>query len=458
MKQLNRRTLLRGACGVALGLPFLDAMLPISRQAREQTPGAPRRIIFEFKPNGDQIDRRFISTGETNFELDEFLAPLEPYRNELLFLNKLDKRFYKLPEGQSADAHEQGGSSLAPWPSGAGSFPIGGTDQTIGYVLGPSADFVIGERVLATVPTVPQRHLVYRVGSRENNIWNLHSHGGPVGTQNPIAPETNPYDAYARIFSFTDGDDAAAQAVQRRLAMRQSALDLVIEEADTLKLKVDASDRAKLEQHLEALRDIERTLQGAPQGGAACVATDLGTRLDPYDDDNHAQIGEVFQRITALAFACDLTRSVNFNWHGNTSNRVYRNLGFDVGHHDISHEGTDESFVSIRQIHKHLWTESTKLYDALKAVPEGDGTLWDNTLIVHWNELGQGDSHTTQDCLVVFAGGAAGHFRMGRYIDFDNDLGFSDMLLTCFDYMGFGDEAQFGDPIMGGNVLLPGVT
>jgi len=455
MKQLNRRTMLRGACGVALGLPFLGAMMP--RSSRAQAAMAPRRIIFEFKANGDDIDQRFTATGETTFQFGEFLAPLEPYRNEILLLNGLTKHFDQLPDGEHADAHEQGGSSLAPWPSGAGSFPIGGTDQTIGYVLGPSADFVIGDRVLATEPTVPQRHLVYRVGGQDNNIWNLHSHGGPVGTQNPIAPETNPYDAYARIFSFNAGDSAAQQAVQRRLAMKQSALDLVLEESDQLKLVVDGADRAKIDQHMTSLRDIERTLQ-APSAGLSCVATDLGMQIDPYDDDNHIQIGNLFYKISALAFACDLTRSINFNWSGNTSNRVYRNLGLDIGHHDISHDSSDAAFVNIRQIHKHLWTQSTTFYDMLKATADVSGTLWDNTLIVHWNELGQGDSHTTSDCLVVLAGGAGGQFRMGRYIDFANNECYADMLLGCFHYMGFADETQFGDTRLGGNQILPGLT
>src|SRR6185295_16783938 len=177
---------------------------------------------------GDQPSRRFKSAGETSFELDEFLAPLEPYRSELLFLNKLDKRFFELPEDERADNHEQGGSSLAPWTSGEGSFPIGGTDGvTIGYVEGPSADYAIGEKVLAAEPNLAHRNLVYRVGDRNNDIWNLHAHAGPVGQQNPIPPETDPYAAYARLFTFAGDDAAAAAALKKRLAMRASALDLV---------------------------------------------------------------------------------------------------------------------------------------------------------------------------------------------------------------------------------------
>jgi hypothetical protein len=446
--------MLRGVGGIALGLPLLDAMLP--RRANAQT-AAPKRIIFEFKPNGDQTSRRFVSEGETDWVFDEFLAPLEPYRNELLILNRLDKRFFNLPSEERADNHEQGGMALAPWPAGAGDFPVGGEDRTIGYVLGPSADYEIGERVLQQVPALPYRHLVYRVGGRENNIWNLSSHAGPVGEKNPVLPETDPYSAFGRLFG-VDANDAEAQAeLQRRLVVKQSMLDLLTTENAALVKQLGGDDRRRVEQYTDALRDIERALQPAAEEGA-CNPVSLGDPVEVYNDDNHEVVGAAFQKIIGMAFACDLTRSVNFNWHGNTSNRVYTNLGLEEGHHDISHKSDDEAFGQIRMIHKHLWTLSTGLYDVLKATPEGDGTVWDNTLIVHWNELGQGDSHSINDILTIFAGGMSGYFTRGRYLDCKNDVGFSEMLVSCMHYMGFEDVDRFGDERLATGGPVPGIT
>lgn len=438
-----------------MALPLLDVMQPESAGAQAET--LPRRIVFVFSPNGDQIAARFNSTGETDFSFGEFLEPLEPYRNDLLIIHRLDKRYSQLPEDKVADNHQQGGSALAPWTSGAGSFPIGGTDRTIGYVEGPSIDYELGNRVLAEAPNVAHRHLVYRVGDRNNNIWNLHSHAGPVGQQNPVEPETDPYEAYARIFSFSPEDQAAQEALRIRLLKRQSALDLVGEELVALTPKVSAADRQRLEQHAESLRDIERTLS-ASNGAANCSPIDVGDAIDPYDDDNHEVIANLFFKISATALACDLARVVNYNHHGNTSNRVYRNLGLSEGHHDISHNSEDAAFANIRQIKRHLWSLSTNLYQELKAIPEGDGTVWDNTLVVHWDELGQGDNHTIRDQLVVFAGGAGGYFRMGRYLDFDNAYSFSDMLVSCFHAMGFSDVETFGDERLATGGPLPGLT
>ena len=453
MKRLSRRTVLRGG-GLALSLPLLEAMMP---KASAQAAETPRRILFEFKANGDQTARRFTATGETDFAFDEFLAPLEPYRSELLVLNKLSRRYNLLGEKRS-DGHQQGGSSLAPWESGEGSYPIGGAEgKTIGYVLGPSADYELGERSLKANPTLKYRHLVYRVGQKNNDIWNMHSHAGPFGTQNPVQPETDPYAAYARIFSFTSDDEAAKAEIEERLLKKQSALDLVLEEAGSLQTKLGSGDRARIQQHMDALRDIERTLSDG-NGAVGCIPFELGEKLDPYKDDNHQAIGELFQKISVLAFACDLTRSINFNWSGNTSNRVYRNLGLEEGHHDISHNSDDAAFLKIRAIHKHLWTMSTKLYDALKAVPEAGGTLWDNTLVVHWNELGQGDAHSENDALVVLAGGAGGYFNRGRYLDFQNKLTMADMLVSCFHYMGHEEVTKFGDDRLNDGAPLPGLT
>jgi hypothetical protein len=456
MSRLSRRTLLRGLGGIGLSLPFLEAMQP--RSVSAQAAVAPRRILFAFQANGDEVKTRFTQTGEMAFQLGEFLAPLEPYRADLLFLNRLNRRFYEVGEDERADNHQQGGSSLAPWVSGAGSFPIGGSDgKTVGYVEGPSADYAIGERVIAANPGVAHRHLVYRVGNKNNDIWNLHSHAGPVGQQNPVAPETDPHAAYARIFKFSTSGAEGEALIRRRLEKRQSALDLVTAELGQVRAKVSAADRRKIDQHTESLRDIERTLIQAPPS-TGCESIELGAKLDPYKDDNHAAVGELFFRISALAFACDLTRSINFNWSGNTSGRVYRNLGLDEGHHDISHNSDAASFAKVRSIHRHLWTLNTKLYEILKATPDGEGTLWDHTLVVHWNELGQGDSHSIDDALVVFAGGAHKFFRTGRLLDLENKTSFSDMLLTCFHYMGFTDVTEFGEPRLRQKGALTGVT
>ncbi|HVN42515.1 MAG TPA: DUF1552 domain-containing protein, partial [Steroidobacteraceae bacterium] len=250
--KFSRRNLLRSASGLALSLPWLEAF------AQTATPG-PRRLVTVFTANGDQIDQRFTSKGETNWVFADMLSPFEAYRQNLLVLDQVNKYHDRLPAGHVADGHEQGGSALAPWQAGSGSFPIGGTCDSsgnnceyIGYVLGPSIDRAIGDR-LVTDYGLPQRHLTFRVGDNYNDIWTTHSHAGPAGMQNPVPPETSPFTAYTRIFA--NIDFTGQQNLAKRLAMKQSALDLMTNELSRLQSRVGAADKVRLDQHAQALRD-----------------------------------------------------------------------------------------------------------------------------------------------------------------------------------------------------------
>lgn len=455
---VNRRLLLK-AGGAVLGLPFLESLLP--RAARAQGMTAPRRVIFVFTANGDQISRRFTTKAETGFVLDQFLQPFQAVRADMLFVEGVDKYHGRLPSGERADGHQQGGSALAPWKSGTGSFPIGGGNgATIGYVQGPSLDKRLGDLLRAANPNVRHGHLVYRVGDRNNNIWNQHAHAGPEGTQNPIPPETNPFTAYARIFA--DVDPAAREAALRRLTMRQSALDTVKGELASLKPKLSADDRRRLEQHETSVRDIESNLSSMSAQVPACTTLSLGTSFDVYSAARWADVGNLFFRISAMAFACDLSRVVNFNWSGNTSDRSYPELGFTDGHHTTSHDSSPAAFDKIRQIIGLLHQRTvTDLYGALKAVPEGNGTVYDNTLVMHWSELAQGDTHSNSNNLVMFGGGGAKkYFRTGRYVSLAGSASnsFTDLQLHVFRYLGLDNVTSWGDPLTSRGALPPSLT
>ncbi len=435
IRRLPRRTLLRGALGAAVSLPLFEAMQ--ERSARGQFE-SPRRIVFEFKPNGDHVASRFTREGATDFAFGDFLAPLERYRDELVVLHRLDKRFGNFMVSERGDRHQEGTMALAPWPQGEGDFTVFGEDRRIGYVLGPSVDTVIGEFLLQRNPALAYRQLVYRVGGLQNNINNHTAHAGPVGTQNPIPPETDPIAAYLRLF----GDGTDDDALSERLIRQQSVLDLVIENNTALAKQLGAGDRMRLEQYSESLREVERALVPRRNSGA-CEPIPLELEGNVYLDAGHVAAGAAFHQLIALALACDLTRCVNFAWAGGVSTRTYRELGITEPHHDLSHISTEAAYAQIRSIHRHLWENSVRLFDLLKATPEGAGTLWDTTLVVHWNELGQGDVHSIDDQLVVLASGLPSLER-GRFHDLRNEAGFSQMLLTCMHAMGM-DEPSFGD-------------
>lgn len=457
MAPISRRNILYGASGLGLALPFLESLAG-ARAHAATTPV--HRVIFCFTSNGDQVSTRFPTRSETGFVLGEQLSPFEAVRADMLFLDMLNHSYNKLPSGEVADNHEQGGSALAPWPSGTGSYPIGGTNSTIGFVKGPSADYVLGERVKQANAAVSYRHLVYRVGAKYNDIWNLSSHAGPVGTQSPINPETNPFTAYSRIF--TNLDTSGQALLARRIKMKQSALDLVKADLAALKGKVSAADKLRLEQHTTSMREIESSLTTLQMSVPACKGLTLPATFDAYDETKYKDVGFLFFKISAMAFACDLSRVVNFNWSGNTSDRKYPDIGINEGHHTISHNSDAASFQKIRAIKKNLFNLSLQLGTELKAIPEANGSVYDNTLIVHWSEFGQGDTHDYSKSLVMFQGGSEVKkmFRMGRLVDFTGKTknSFSDMLPHVFAYMGFPDVTTFGDARLSGGAPLLGLT
>jgi hypothetical protein len=450
---VSRRNVLRGAAGLSLSLPWLESLA--------QTATPPRRIAFVFTANGDHIISRMTTKNETSFVLGDMLSPFQTWRSDIIVLDGVDKRHNLLPDGQQADAHQQGGSALAPWPSGTGSFPIGGTNDTIGYVMGPSVDRAIGERVQQANANVPYRHLVYRVGDNSNNIWNQHAHSGPVGTQAPIPPETSPFTAYSRIFAGIGTDPAAQAALKRKLAMRGSSLDLLKNELTSLQSKVSTNDKTRLEQHAESLREIERGITTLASQQPACIPLTMPASFGVYDSSKYKEVGFLFFKIMAMSFACDLSRVVQFNWSGNTSDRPYPAVGVTEGHHTLSHLSDDPSFSKVRTVKKHLFDLSTQLHTELKAISEGGTTVWDNTLVVHWSELSQGDTHARNRDLVVLATGTNGYFRKGRYLDLAtaSNKSFSNLLVSCFHYMGFNDVNTFGyAPLMTGTGGLPNLV
>jgi hypothetical protein len=242
--------------------------------------------------------------------------------------------------------------------------------------------------------------------------------------------------------------------------MRGSSLDLVKAELAALKPRLSSSDVQRLDRHAESVRDLERSLTSLQNQIASCKPLTQPAAFDPYNSTYYKESGFFFFKMIAMAFACDLTRSVQFNWSGNTNNRIYRNLNITTGHHDLSHISDDTSFTNIRAIKKHLFELSCQLHTELKALPEAGGTVWDNSLVVHWSELSQGDTHAINNDLVVLAGGAGNHFRMGRYLNLvgQSRRSFSDVLVSCFHYMGFTDVSTFGYAALGGGGPLPNLT
>jgi hypothetical protein len=245
------------------------------------------------------------------------------------------------------------------------------------------------------------------------------------------------------------------QGIEKLKAERRSVIDLVKGDLTSLQSRYGGEDRTKIDAHLEAIRAIEMRNESETP---TCDTPTLDLGFDPFDNDSFPEVVQRQIDQMVMAMACDLTRVASLQCSASVSGTRFSWLGHQSGHHDLSHLGDDDQTMLTQIAEVNTWYAQQLLYllDKLAAVPEGDGTMLDNTLVVWGNELSRGNSHGNHPVPFVFAGGAGGSIETGRYLDF-GDTPHNRMLVSICHAMGLTDTQSFGDndPGSGG---LDGVT
>jgi hypothetical protein len=433
---LSRRAVLRGIGGAAIALPLLDAMR--GRPARALEPEHPKRLIVMYTPNGTIAHNFWPNGTENNFTLSPILAPLAAHKKDLLILRGID--MLSSLEGPG-DAHQKGtGQCLTATKLLEGNF-AGDAGQSAGWAGGISLD----QRIANHFGTAtPYSSLELGIGVGGATVGSRISYRGPG---QPLPPENNPYAAYQRLFADALRDPVE---VQRMAARRRTVLDAVAEQHRALHVRLGAEDRVKLENHLQAVEDIRARLdQPTLQFGGVCQPLVQGPALEPELVINMPGIAKLQMDLLAMAFACDLTRVGSLMWSYSAATPVYSFLDPAIveGHHSIAHKG-DEDHVKVAQNTKiNVWFAEQLAYliGALSAIPEGDGSVFDNTVILWTNEQAKGNNHDRRNMPYLLAGSAGKHFKTGRYLTFGSETPHNKLLVSLLHAMGI-DENQFGDP------------
>lgn len=392
---LSRRSFLRGA-GASIALPYLATMgcdavsapkhADVARRAAAAT-GMPKRFVVFYTPNGFVMDKWRPAGDDTSLDVrgSHILAPLERHASDLVCIDGLDLN--------SAQNQNHPTSSL--------SLLTGSAVEGERTMTGISVDQAIAEAIGGGTAV---RSLELGVQTRGSHTICASGHN------RPLPMEDDPYAVFDRLFGDFTADPDAADARRMR---RRAVLDGVADEIATLMGRVGRDDRQRLEAHFDAIRDLETRLDGAGGGTASCSVPDLGARLDVGDNDNFPEVGRLQMDLLSMAFACDLTRVATLQWSMAGSRTVFRWLGIDTDHHEIAHAGSAQFDDAQRWYAEQL----AYLIDRLKSFPEGDGTVFDNTLIVWVNEVGSAGSHDTGNVPFTLAGSAGGAVRTGRYVD-----------------------------------------
>lgn len=449
---LSRRTVLRGAGGLALALPFLDAMSPRRRVARAA--GVAKRFIVFFSSNGTIMDKWTPAGGATDFSFPagSILEPLTPHRDQLLVLRGLNNEVsYKSPGSNAHDLAMGTMLTAAPMrigPSGLGraGHIVDGTaggvsiDQKIAQTIGAGKRFTslsLGVQSTSTILEPMVLKMSYRAPG------------------DPVIPEDDPGRAFAALFGDTEATQAAVMAQQKR---RGTVLDAVLADLNGLSASVGPADRAKLERHATSIRELEKQILTAGDTTQMCrgvTPTKPTVSLTPYDCLQDARpakcvgdfptIGKAQMEIMTLALACDLTRVATLQW--STAESTVVHAGVKGEHHKLSHDDVTAA-AELAKINTWYAQQFAALLDRLKGITDGDGqTLLDGSVVFWVNELSRGSDHNRRDLPYVLAGKGNGALRPGRYLRVNephNKLFTS--FLNMFGIAGtsFGDAAYPG--------------
>lgn len=420
-RRFSRRGLLAGLSGSLAALPLLP--LPSEAQDRE----FPKRLICVHTPNGTVMDQWWPGASDLS-ELSPILDPLAAYASRMIVMRGVDMdSAYKEPKPKDH------------WPDTmnalTGRQGIMNADQT-SKIGGISID----QHIIDELPSETQFGSIH-LGVHTQNNQRLSA----TGPDAHIPPISNPANAFDQLFSELDLDPFELAALRAR---RGSVLDTVASDLESLSTRFSGSYKDKVELHLDSIRAMEQSLQAGASGN--CEAPTLGNANATDSDDYPILIGQQFD-IVQHALSCDLARIATVQLGGRKLHPTW--IGIDHSHHGISHgsEGVtasqDQRTAWLVEIENWYAQQFASLLDRLDAVPEGDGTLLDHSLVVWLHEQSNGANHNRRNMPYVIAGGLHGSIEMGRRLDFSG-VPHNRLLTSLAQAMGVPTE-QFGDPQFG---------
>jgi hypothetical protein len=209
-------------------------------------------------------------------------------------------------------------------------------------------------------------------------------------------------------------------------------------------VRLGGGDKRKLEEYLEAVRDIERRIQRAEEQSATLRLPNIDRPRAVPDD--YAQYTSLMIDMQVMAWQTDMTRVASFMLGRDGSNRAYREIGISDGHHSISHHQGDpekvEKLIKIDELHVGMFAYLLK---KLKETPDGEGTLLDHSMVLFGSSISESNIHTHDDLPIVLAGGASGRLQGNRHLVYPRETPLNNLFLNMFDMAGLPHIDGFGD-------------
>jgi len=392
-RTLSRRSILRGA-GVAMALPFLESLSAFGAPT-----AFPKRFAVMFMGCGINEDH-WSSTGDgADMKLSKTLSVMEPLKQKI---NVVDGLFNKASVGLGIHP-AQTGSLLSGAQVSKGAVVHSGmsVDQMIANTIGQ--DTAQSSIVLACDPPMTGYH-------ETNYSMAYSSHVSWQSPDSPVPVELYPSLAFDNLF-------------ENRGSLRNlSIIDRVRESAEALSSKVSNTDKSKLDEYLTSVREVEKRVEGMRKskdsaeektgGKAPALAMERPANGLPEDLREHSKL---MCDIIAIAFQTDKTRVGSLIISRDLSAMYYPFLGVNQGHHGASHNNNSDGYEAISRWHM---SQFAYLATKLDSMPEGDGTVLDNSCLMFLSSLFVGRTHDNTRLPVVLAGGLGGTLKTGRSLNY----------------------------------------
>ncbi len=432
---LTRRTFLRGV-GVTMALPWLESLhgmegLSAAASSEGETTGSyPKRFGVLFMGCGVNPEQWWAEGEGADMQLSKSLSPLESLKGKI---NVIEGLFNKKSTGQGIH------------PGMTGNL-LSGVSIQKGAIIhsGVSMDQVIANHVGQETlqPSMVLACEQPMTGYHESNFSNAYS--SHISWQSPESPVPNEmYPSLAFDSLFENGGS------QRNI----SILDRVKERVTQLSRQISSTDKEKLDEYLGSVRDVEKSIERmrGDKSKAETRAKEKGRSLStmkrpdngmPEDLREHARL---MCDIIALGFQTDKTRVASLILARDLSSLYYPFLDVREAHHGASHHDTSEGYERIARFHLG---QLAYLAQRLAEMPEGAGTVLDNTCLMFMSNMFSGTKHDNKRIPIVTAGGLGGTLKTGRVLDYSGNT--EDDRKLCSLYLGLMDRMgvkldHFGD-------------
>jgi Protein of unknown function (DUF1552) len=447
-KHISRRAILRGM-GATVALPFLESMLPAMTPERFSAAKPKTRLVCIEMVHGAAGSAKF--GGEKNlwspaamgrdFDLSQGnLLPLEPWKEHITIPSNTD-----MHPAEAYELHELGGDHFR---SSAVFLTQSHPKQTEGsdVYCGTSFDQVYAARAGQDTPLPSIQLSIESVDQAGGCAYNYACvYTDAISWASPTKALPMVRDP-RMVFDMLFGSGATAQERSERMSTDKSILDWITHEVAGVKATLPQSDRNRLDEYLDNIREIERRIQKIEERNSSGQARELPTAPVGVPDSYEEHVKLMFD-LQATAFAGDITRVSAFKMSRDVSGRAFPESGNSAGFHGASHHGENEQRVTqFGLINKYHVSLVAYFIEKLSQMKDADGgSLLDNSLVIYGSPMGDGNLHNHKRVPFFLAGHAGGTLNGRLHVKAADGTPSANLYLTLLHKLGLDDITVFGD-------------